>query len=72
MQQQQLTNSGGRNKSYDFTIWNETLIQKSAVSDQKLVLDLVPYCVVAWDRALYMQLLLKVQYKIHYTLLEEY
>ena len=56
-----MTNSGELNKSYNCTIWNEALIQNSAGSDQKLAYDLVPNCVVVWERALYMQLLLKVQ-----------
>ena len=43
---QELTDSGELNKSYNCTIWNEALIQNSAENDQKLVLQLVPNCVV--------------------------
>ena len=43
---QELTNSGEVNKSYNCTIQIEALIQNSAGSDQKLVVDLVPNCVV--------------------------
>ena len=43
---QELTDSGELNKSYNCTIWNEALIQNSAENDQKLVLELVPNCVV--------------------------
>ena len=43
---QELTNSGELNKTHNCIILNEALIQNSNGSDQKLVLDLVPNCVV--------------------------
>ena len=42
------------NRSCNCIIWNEALIQNSVGNDQTLVLDLVPYLVVIWERALYM------------------
>ena len=57
----ELTTSGKLNRSYNCTIWIEALIQNSAGSDQKPVLDLVSYRVVVWERDLHIQLPLKVQ-----------
>ena len=67
-----MINSGELNKDHNCAIWNEALIQNIAGCDQKLVSELVPNCVVVWARAVCMELLLKVQWKIHYTSRQAY
>ena len=64
----ELTNEGEPDQIYNCTIWNEALIQKSAGSDQKLVLELIPSVLLHEKESFICTLYLKYnrKYTIHH------